>query len=609
MSSILQSYLASCIKEKNLVGIADWASGYLKIPSSTRYPIFDVHESFWWKEPLDAFCDPEVRRIDIRGPVGSAKSLCGEIIIAWIIEHAPGPVYYVWQSDEDGKDAMEDRLLPMLEANDCLSKKLPVEKNKRRVCKIMLPTMPLYVVGANPNNAQSKRIKYLIMEEPHLYEQGMLRAFEGRTEGVRGTKIVTLSTGSVLHDDSDRAFMSGSQHEWQVPCPHCNQYQPPIETNETLKGERNEKTIDPDGNWRWGEYLKTLKYHCVHCGKPWPADENFRKQQSWKGKYVQKNFNCRPDHRSFHIESCGIHWTPYATIIEEKVKAVNASKRGNLEDLREYVQKRKGNAWDESPPGIGEKDVTRLTGAHHKGDAWSEAISLFLTFDNQAGKSRLGEGEHRWYTCWGFSESEMRLIDEGRITTWEECEELRMRLKVEARKTFVDIAYDTARCHSICCRYGWRGLWGDNKRKEAFPHHERKQDGSTITRYYPFSAPMRGHRQNSPQGMQESIYFSWSHATIAQLYHTIKDGMSSYKMVLPVDVSTQFLEHQNAEHKQKSIDKKGRPVHEWIRNPNRDDHLLDCSEMALVAALMSSTIRNSIYGANLDLAPMRADED
>ena len=64
------------------------------------------------------------------------------------------------------------------------------------------------------SSAQSKRVKYLTMEEPHMYKPGMMTAFEKRCEGVRNAKILTLSTWSILGDESDAAYQSGTCEEW-----------------------------------------------------------------------------------------------------------------------------------------------------------------------------------------------------------------------------------------------------------------------------------------------------------------------------------------------------------------------------------------------------------
>ena len=207
-----QTIASACIIP-HVGDMVSWADGNLKIPYSVRYPIFIASESPWLLEPMRAISDPHIRQVDVRMPAGAAKSLIGEVLIAFTISEDPGMTYYVWQTDDDAKDAMEDRIFPMIEANGFLAQRMPVDRHKKRMAKVAMPHMSLYAVGANLSAAQSKRVKRLIMEEPHLYDPGMCSAFKKRVEGVKNPKILTLSTGSVVGDESDEDFNSGTCEE------------------------------------------------------------------------------------------------------------------------------------------------------------------------------------------------------------------------------------------------------------------------------------------------------------------------------------------------------------------------------------------------------------
>ena len=55
------------IPEKFEGTIVDRFNGALRIPSSTRYPVYIAEESPWLIEPLRAMSDPTIRRVDVRG--------------------------------------------------------------------------------------------------------------------------------------------------------------------------------------------------------------------------------------------------------------------------------------------------------------------------------------------------------------------------------------------------------------------------------------------------------------------------------------------------------------------------------------------------------------
>jgi hypothetical protein len=579
--------------------IVEWADGNLKIPYSVRYPIYIAAESPWLIEPLRALSDPMVRRVDVRMPAGAAKSLIGEIQIAHCLAEDPGMYYYVWQTDDDAKDAMEDRIYPMIEANQFLAKKMPVDRNKKRGSKIAAPHMSLYAVGANLSAAQSKRVKFLTMEEPHLYGPGMMTAFEKRVEAVKDPIILTLSTGSVIDDESDDSFNAGSCEVWQVPCKFCGQFQTMTDHRDRLRAQIDKDTCDDEGNHIWSKILPTVRYNCEHCDKDWPTDEASRKDQSILGRFIQTNENAPGDHRSFHLEAVSVHYFDLANLVMEKIKATIAARRGAMEPLKDYIQKRRAMAWDDEPVDT-DQDAAfdRSKGNYNKGDPFEGEIARFLDIDNQAGKASKGEGAHRWYVCRAFGPNECRLIDEGKIDSWEEMEEKRIELGVEPARTMVDIAFDTAAVQAVCVRYGWQGLWGDNTKKRSFPHHEMvlvQNKPTRITRNFPFSSVNIGHVGIGKQGVRrQARYFFWCQNPIKDMWHRLKNGLSTYRWTVPQDVSEDYRKQIQAEYKVTTIEKKtGRKIRTYKHKT--DNHMTDCDQMALVSSLMDTRIREILW--------------
>jgi len=587
----------AAIPERFSGSVVEYFDGTLRLPHSTRYPVYMAEESPWLIEPLNAMGDPNVSRVDIRGPAGSAKSLVGEIHIAWAVASEPGMYYYVHQSDPDGADVMEDRIMPMLIDNDFLAKRLPNDRHKQRIAKVAFPHMSLYCVGANLSAAQSKRVKYLTLEEPHLYKPGMMSAFEKRCEGVRNAKILTLSTGSVMDDESDKAFRAGTCEEWSVPCPKCGGHQIMTDEKDRLIFDRNEHTIDSNGQFIWSAILPTVRYNCAICGKDWPTSELARRDQSQRGRYEVTNPNSSKAHRSFHMEAVAVHYFDWGKILYEKMQASYAAKAGSTALLKDYIQKRRAMAWDEAPDtSEHEKDLQRITGDYLKHATPDDEIERFLCIDNQAGKASRGEGAHRWYVCRAYGQSESRLIDEGRITTWEELEELRIQLGVKPNRCFVDIAFDTQSVQAVCVRYGWIGLWGDNTSKEYFPHHETIM-GQRVTRKYPFSGPNVGHvGLGTSRERRQAVYYFWCQAPVKTLWHSLRGGMAGYRYTHAADVSDAYKAQTTVEYKRQEIDKSGQKRWKWSVAKSRDNHLTDCEQMTLVAALLSAQIRPYLLG-------------
>lgn len=598
-------FLAGLVRELTSETLMEYADGNLQTPQSVRYPVFLKKLAPWLAEPGNAMVDDSVTRVDLRFPAGSAKSLLGELVIAYIIEHAPGPLYYVWQTDEDAGDAMEDRVMPMLEGNEVLASRLPGDPRKKRRHKLLLPGMPFYAVGANKSAAQSKRIRYLLLEEPHLYEPGMYSAFLKRIEGVRGAKVFSFSTGSVHDDESDKAHSEGTCEEWEVPCPHpgCGHFQVMTDKKERLLADKNTETVDAHGNIVWPKFLATVRYNCEKCGRDWPRDpdpkkdEELRFVQSQLGRYKKTNPNARSDHRSFHLEAASIPWIRLENIIEEKLKASYAARRGSLEPLKDYIQKRRAMAWDDRPPDD-TTDISKIKSFYIKRSAMPDEIIRQLTLDNQHGRASVGEGAHRWYVCRSYSGTEAKLVDEGRITTWEEAEMLRLDLKVHPARTLVDVGWDTQAVQAVCIKYGWQGLWGDMTNKASFPHHEEVMVNGkkeVRVRHLPFSQFQLGHvglglNEKGERINRQARYYFWCNQPIRALYHRLIDGMCAYKWTLASDVSEMMEKHMKVEYRRDELDRAGNKKSVYVRSSG-PDHLLDADQMNLVSAMMDLKIR------------------
>ena len=78
------------IPEKFGGSMVEYFDGKLRLPHSTRYPMYIAEESPWLIEPMRAIGEPGIKRVDVRGPAGAAKSLIGEMHIAWTIDNEPG---------------------------------------------------------------------------------------------------------------------------------------------------------------------------------------------------------------------------------------------------------------------------------------------------------------------------------------------------------------------------------------------------------------------------------------------------------------------------------------------------------------------------------------
>jgi hypothetical protein len=197
--------------------------------------------------------------------------------------------------------------------------------------------------------------------------------------------------------------------------------------------------------------------------------------------------------------------------------------------------------------------------------------------------------------CRAYGEKEARIIDEGRITTWEELEERRIALGVEPGRTLADVAFDTLAVQEVIVRYGWTGLWGDNTNRRDFPHHEMA-NGQRITRKYPFSPVNVGHVGiGTDKTRRQARYFFWCQAPVKSMYHRLRSGLATYRFTIPQDVSSDYQKQTAVEFKRQEVNRDGSKKWTWTVMKSRANHLLDCDQMNLVAALLDSRLRAVLF--------------
>jgi len=231
-------------------------------------------------------------------------------------------------------------------------------------------------------------------------------------------------------------------------------------------------------------------------------------------------------------------------------------------------------------------------------EAFPDEITRFMLVDNQQGQASVGA--HRWIDCRAFGETESRLIWCGKVTTWEDVEEKRIELGVEPRRTLVDTAFDGPDVQRQCIRYGWYGLRGDQTRKESFTHtRDEAVNGIVVkvSRQLPFSPPAKGIAVTTGNVRRQAIYFFWSQITIKNMWHRLKNGLAEYRWTVPQDVPEEYQKQTCVEFKKQQTSKDGKKRWEWICRKGAANHLTDCDQMSLVAALMDLRIQGILWSS------------
>ena len=563
-------------REKFAGDAGQWGNGVLFL-ESTRSPVFNMRFTPHFKEIFAALNNRSKKRIHIQMPAGSGKSMIGEMQILFCVDNDPrGLIYWVWPTDDDAKDQVEDRLMPIILANRFLARRLPQDRSKRRNTKIIFPDLTFQAVGANESNAQRVRASFLFMEEPHLFEPGFLAKFRKRLVGAREGLEATFSTGSVLEDESDIAWKESSCREAAVKCPTCGEFHIPKDSY--LKWDKTDDTWDAERHEYRNDKLKeTVRYEFPCCGyvykSKWNSKDSIdegRLELIQNYRWDATNPNASDEIEGYHNNFFFVPWLKLEDVAIEKIRATMAANRGQLEMLKDYVQKVLAEAWDEAPR---DTDKNAQKGGYLLGVEWDEEMTRFMSIDVQK--------DHFWHICRAYNKSgASRLVSQGRLETYDQIEARRLELKVEPRRTGIDCAFDTNIVHQNCVKYGWIGLWARDV--PYFPKIRPNQKPLHL----PYSEPQRGHVGLGMGGkMQVAVYFFWSNPTIKDLWHNMKSSKDGGYTIAD-DVSQEYEKQTSAEYKRQETTKGGAKVWRYFVPQHKDDHLGSAEQINLVMAMM-----------------------
>jgi hypothetical protein len=576
-------------REKFAGHAGEWSDGTLFL-ESTRSPVFLMRYTPHFKDIFAALNNRLKKRVHIMMPAGSGKSMIGEITILFVIDNDPrGLIYWVWPNDDDASDQVEDRLMPIIAANRFLAKRLPSSRSKRRATKIIFPDITFQAVGANESNAQRVRASFLFLEEPHLFKPGFMAKFRKRLVGSREGIEATFSTGSVLEDESDAAWKESSCSEAAVKCPACGEYH--IPKDDCLKWDKNETTWSEETHeYRVEKLRETIRYEfscCGHAFKPsWNRTEGIDEDRLaliQDYKWIPQNPNASDEIDGYHANFFFTPWLRLEDIALEKIRATHAAHRGQLEMLKDYVQKVLAEAWDEAPR---DSDRNAVKSGYVLGEKWDAELTRFLSFDRQK--------DYFVGICRAYGpDSTSRLIWCGRLETFEQIEEMREKLGVERRRTGIDRQFDTNQVDQFCLKYGWLGFSAMDTM--SFPHPRPKMKPLHL----PYSTPQRGHVGLGLGGKpQVVVYFLWSNPQIKDLWHNMKNNPES-GYTSADDAGPIYEAQTKSEYKRQITTPGGAKVWRYHTPQHKDDHFGSAEQINCVMACMDS--RLAIGKANLVL--------
>jgi phage terminase large subunit GpA-like protein len=544
---------------------SQWASDRVAIMDGLT-PKFHTDNAPWQREPLEVLADPEIKEAVFLAPIGTGKTTFMEAGLCYIIAEDPGPTLLVGQTDDDLKDWAETRMDYAIRNTPETAALLPRDRHKKRKMEILFPSMSLFLTGANLSGLQSKSMRRVFCDEAWQYRPGMLNEARGRLHDRWNRQFFILSQAGYKDDELDKAWQHTDRREFSFACPSCGTVQPWQWCNVVYS---DDETLDP--------LVRAQAAH-IKCGNEecdWtcPDSPQPRRALAESATYVATHEGL-PGHVGFHYNVLCNWRKPLWEIVLLWLEAKAALKVGNVDPLRQFIQKRLAEPWEEDLTDNRKQLVGDgyMLAEYADGQPVDGESFRFMTVDKQR--------DHFWIVIRAWrADGSSRLLYFGRLETFDQLAELQRKMNVKPRLVFVDAGYDTDIVYHSCASMDWTALRGSPQKSFAY----KKQNGDIVQR--PFT------RFSDAQTTSGKIcrYAYWSSDRIKDIVHAHRSGQAA-SWEIPDDAPQEFLKQVDAEVKKEMKNAKTMQIEfRWVRI-RRDNHAFDCEAMQIVAALMLKLI-------------------
>lgn len=549
---------------------AEWATGRVKIMDGLS-PEFDIANTPWLRDPMDALANPEALEIVVMAPIGTGKSTMLEGAMCYIVSEDAGPTLIVAQTDNDLQDWAETRLDFAMRNTEDTRRLYPRDRYKAGKMKILFPHMPLFLTGANMSGLQSKSMRRVLCDEVWRWKRGALNEARGRLHDRWNRQIFIMSQGGTRGDDLDLAYEKTHAAEFCFECPKCKRAQKWKLAN--LKWD----WIEIDGKRDHIRSAETARIICDNpeCDHVTPDSPVPRREIAQAGFYASEREGSK-GHFGYRYNVLANWRKPLREIAELYMDALAEKDRGNIEPLKQFIQKRLAESWEERV----DENIVVLSGSGYKmaeyanGEMWDGEIERHMTIDRQQ--------DHFWTRIRAYrANGDSRLLFCGKINTEEMLRDIQLRYKVPDKVTGIDARFDSAHVYDLCAKYDWTALMGD---KDAEYTHK----GGVRRMYSPIQHAF------SVRHAKKVRLMLWTNGKVKDVLHRIRQGQSTVAFEIADDTPAEWHDHMKGEHKVEKMNRDNQIEYRWVRIGKRDNHLWDCEAMGIALAMARNILSGEI---------------
>jgi hypothetical protein len=614
--------LALGLVPQELEDVVTWADKFYRVVNKDC-DTFKSSDSPWLIEPLRMADDPLVSSLTFVKPIQTGGTSLGEIILLRRILDSHGQLSYLWPTNDKSKDRWEKWTEKRIRACAPVRRIMPYEYENML---IKFPGLTFAMQGVfTSGNLDSDTVDFIINEEVHQWEKGMLAKAKGRQTRVDFPKFITISNAGWSGDELHTDFNNGTQQHYENYCPGCGKTHV-LRTrwedqHPELGGLRydSEGCRRADGTFDYNRLVPTIRYQ-MPCGYSLKDDIAIRRESAAKGQYSSPfNTGALLTQRSYTYQAVACHNIRWLDLIQEKHNALRSLKTGDDSAWRQYLQERESVFYaPDSRPFEGL--VVTTPGAAMTREGWPDRALRLAVFDWQQGYKHKGELIHYWGVILDVKpDCNALVVWEGKLNSESELLELLKEYQVEPVHVLIDASKNTKQILQFCYQNEFKTVMGNASHVGLFRDHPDK-----VARYYSAGKPIHaelnvppryeyvfGERQPNgdvpmvPDPHEPLVIMFNKGGVLGNLFYYLglKQRVAAncaaekppreprpdeyFELVIPGDVSEEFLKQLESwepldKHAKAKRDDVKSPTAQSFRQISQADHMLMCLGYAVM---------------------------
>lgn len=559
----------------------EWSEQHVKLdPTSPYQGMWKSDISPWVRELMECFADNRISDISVMCSAQSAKTQTMICLLMWAMSEEPAPTMWVTSTGDEAAFLMKTRLIPTIKACQPIVDSLVDDRNSVNKMEVQMKGASLICVGSSsPSRLQSKPVRWLFLDEVRNYPEGALEMVLKRTRAYWNARRCIVSTPDMYNDATHRAYLQGDQRVWHFQCRKCEDWYPM--GWDFIKWDENDITKNEKG-YDFDKLAPTIRLECK-CGEVYKDEPQDRRHFVNSGKYISLNPNAPYNRRSYHWNALLPPWVKWRDLVEEFLIAKQSTYNGDVSPLKDFINESLGEPWEDRLGDFEDFGQLKSRAQEYKlGESWEDEEIRFLAADKQA-----KGGMHYWYVVRAFARegARSRLVDYGRADTDDDLLEAAERNNVHSDNCMIDSGFDTQSVYKFCQMYGWKPMKGSGN---AGFKHRNKKTGRMSTQLWTWTKAEVG-IGTKQHGLYKAIrLFLWSNDGLKDMFAELIQGMIG-DWSIAQDTDNEYIRQVTAEKRVQITDVKGRTKYEWVP-VRKDNHMLDCELMILVASLANKLI-------------------